>query len=84
MSLDNQEEEEGSFWNSKEYDLAKLQGQKEKCFSIGGKEVPLKVITQVVPTYAMTVFLLPTGLYQEIKKISAYFWWGSRGEGNRL
>lgn len=45
-------------------------------FSSGGKEISIKAIAQVVPTYAMSVFKLPKGLYEDILRAIAKFWWG--------
>ena len=41
----------------------KLSGWKEKMLSLGGKEILIKVVAQVIPTYTMNYFLLPKGLW---------------------
>lgn len=37
----------------------------------------IKVVTQTVPAYAIIVFKPPIGLYKDIQKAIASFWWGS-------
>ena len=53
------------FAKIKEKVAKKLSGWKEKMLSLGGKEILIKVVAQVIPTYTMNYFLLPKGL-----------WWG--------
>ena len=45
----------------------KLAGWKEKLLSIGGKEILIKAMTQAIPTYTMSCFLIPKGLCEEIE-----------------
>ena len=45
----------------------KLAGWKGKLLSIGGKEILIKAVTQMVLTYTMSCFLIPKGLCEEIK-----------------
>ncbi|XP_030497624.2 uncharacterized protein LOC115713283 [Cannabis sativa] len=55
-----------------------------KLLSGAGKEILLKTVVQSLPTYAMSVFLLPLGTCDEIEKLMARFWWkttGSKGNG---
>ncbi|XP_060965258.1 uncharacterized protein LOC133034228 [Cannabis sativa] len=52
--------------------------------SHAGKEILLKTVIQSLPTYAMSVFLIPLGICQDIEKIMANFWWktkSSNGQG---
>lgn len=59
-----------------------LQNWKERLFSVGGKEILIKTIVQVIPTYTMSCFKLPSGLCDEINKLCAKFWWGeAKGRG---
>ncbi|KAH9669444.1 reverse transcriptase domain-containing protein [Citrus sinensis] len=44
----------------------------------GGKEVLIKAVAQAVPAYAMSVFKLPVGTCNDIHKVIARYWWGSK------
>ena len=54
--------------------LGKLQGWKEKLISQVENEVLLKVMVQVIPTFAMSCFKLPIGLFQDIEMLIQKFW----------
>ncbi|KAH9715585.1 hypothetical protein KPL71_021114 [Citrus sinensis] len=60
--------------------ISKLSSWQHKHFSKGGKEVLIKAIAQAVPIYAMSVFKIPQGLCDDIQKVIAKFWWGSKNE----
>ena len=45
---------------------SKIQGWKQKTLNQGGKEVLIKLVLMVMPTYIMTCFKLPKGLCKEI------------------
>uniref|UniRef100_A0A803NIH6 Uncharacterized protein n=1 Tax=Cannabis sativa TaxID=3483 RepID=A0A803NIH6_CANSA len=56
-----------------------------KFLSRSDKEILLKTVIQALPTYAMSVFLIPTGTCQEIEKLMAQFWCktsASKGNGS--
>ena len=62
----------------------KLQGWKEKILSQVSKEVLLKVVVQVIPTFAMSCFRLPIGLCQDIEMLIRKFWWEQRGDSRKI
>ena len=62
--------------------LQRIQGWRKKMFSKAGKEVFLKTIVQSIPTYVMSVFLLPSLLCSELEKMMNSFWWGMNGKAH--
>ena len=58
--------------------LNKIFNWQAKIFSCRGKEILIKVVAQVVASYAMSVFKLPVGLCEDMQKAIASFWWGSK------
>lgn len=59
--------------------LNKISSWQSKWFSSGGKEVLIKAIVQAVPSYAVSIFKIPLGLYADIQGAIARFWWHSKG-----
>ncbi|KAF7154507.1 hypothetical protein RHSIM_Rhsim01G0139300 [Rhododendron simsii] len=60
--------------------LGKLQGWKQKCMSMGGKETMIKSVVQTIPSYAMSCFLLPKGLCDKLNSYVSNFWWKGDAE----
>ncbi|KAK3198418.1 hypothetical protein Dsin_021833 [Dipteronia sinensis] len=54
----------------------KIKCSGEKLLSIGGKEILIKAVVQVVPYYAMSLFRIPKSLILEIQRLCVRFWWG--------
>jgi hypothetical protein len=51
-----------------------LQDWKLKLLSQAGREILLKAVVQAIPTYCMSVFLLPKTLCQQINTLMQKFW----------
>ncbi|XP_019185049.1 PREDICTED: uncharacterized protein LOC109180018 [Ipomoea nil] len=49
----------------------------KKLLSQAGKEVLLKSMAQAMPTYSMSVFLLPITVCTAIERLMNRYWWGS-------
>ena len=58
-----------SFDYIKERAWRKLQGWEEKLLSQAGREVLIKAVVQVIPTFTVSCFKLPMGLCDEIEKL---------------
>jgi hypothetical protein len=56
--------------------IQRINGWKEKQLSIGGKEILLKAVAQAIPIYAMSVFLIPKGVWKKMMDAISKFWWG--------
>jgi hypothetical protein len=52
----------------------RISGWKEKFLSQAGKEIMLKAVIQAIPTYSMSVFLLPKTLCNDINFMMSKFW----------
>nr|XP_023887422.1 uncharacterized protein LOC111999529 [Quercus suber] len=62
----------------------KLSGWKGKMLSIRGKEILIKAVAQAVPTYSMSCFLLPKGLYEDLEGMMRNFWWGQKKQEAKI
>lgn len=58
--------------------LNKISSWQHKWFSSGGRKVLIKAVAQAIPAYAMSVLKLLRGVYEDIQKAIAKFWWGSK------
>lgn len=54
-----------------------------KILTQGGKEVLVKSIIQALPTYAMSVFLLPLEITKDLERSISRFWWNSKKNDSR-
>jgi hypothetical protein len=64
-----------AFRSIKDRVWSRLQDWKLKFLSQAGKEILIKTIIQAIPTYSMSVFLLPKTLCTEINSLMQKFWW---------
>ena len=62
----------------------KLQGWKCMLLSRASKEILIKAVAQSIPTYTMSVFLLPLKLCDELNSLCAKFWWGQVGNERKI
>uniref|UniRef100_A0A803PCN2 Reverse transcriptase domain-containing protein n=1 Tax=Cannabis sativa TaxID=3483 RepID=A0A803PCN2_CANSA len=58
----------------------RLQSWEGRFLSRVGKEVLVKAVVQSLPSYAMSVFLLPLDITRDIEKLMNKFWWQSKGD----
>lgn len=42
----------------------------------------MKTVIQAIPSYVMSVFILPKGLCDDLEKMMNSFWWGKRQDGS--
>lgn len=73
-----------AFKDIKEKVYRKLNNWKSKLLSLAGKEVLLKAVVQVIPTYSMSVFLLIYSLCNELNQLMQSFWWGHLNHGSKI
>ena len=61
-----------------------LPNRKNNFLSQAGKEILLKVVVQSIPTYCMSVFLIPISLCKEIHGLMQQFWWGHKENTSKI
>ena len=59
----------------KERMQTRIEGYDKKLLSKGGKEILLKTVVQALPSYAMSMFLIPKNLCSEMENLMCKFWW---------
>jgi hypothetical protein len=55
-----------------------------KFLSQAGKEILIKVVLQAIPTYCMSLFLLPKKLCSDLNGLMQKFWWGQNNGSNKI
>lgn len=61
----------------------RLNGWSAKKLTRAGREVMLKSVAQTIPTYYMSIYLMPHSFTTELERMMNSFWWGSGGENGR-
>lgn len=65
----------------KEMIWKKISSWNKQKLSKAGKEVLIKAVGQSIPTYVLSIFLLPKGVGEDIERMFNKYWWCSNGEG---
>jgi hypothetical protein len=73
-----------SFKSIKDRVWNRLNDWKAKFLSQAGKEILIKAVVQAIPTYCMSVFLLPKTLCKELNGLMQRFWWGHKENTSRI
>lgn len=63
--------------------VKRVQSWSHKFLSRAGREILLKNVIQAIPTFAMSVFMLPRELVKDIERVLNAFWWGSGSGGGK-
>ncbi|KAE8687139.1 hypothetical protein F3Y22_tig00111022pilonHSYRG00109 [Hibiscus syriacus] len=56
----------------------RIQGWTKRLLSFGGREVFIKSVVQALPACAMTCYLLPEGVIEDIKSQARSYWWSGK------
>jgi hypothetical protein len=67
----------GVFQSIEERYVKHMENWNGRLMSHATKEVMIKAVVQALPTYVMSIFKLPFGLCDSLKKHMQAFWWGS-------
>ena len=67
----------------KEKVIKKIEGWSTRLLSRAGKLVMLKNVLQAIPAYAMSCFLLPKSLCEEIQRVMNAFCWQNNSTSNK-
>ncbi|GAU27989.1 hypothetical protein TSUD_373850 [Trifolium subterraneum] len=61
----------------------KMNSWRGRALSKAGKEVMIKYVLQAIPSYVMSMFILPSSLIDDIEKMLNAFWWGGGSNNNK-
>lgn len=67
----------------KEKARKRMFGWEGKLLSKAGKEVLIKTVVQSLPSFAMSVFLLPLEISRDIERLMNSFWWKGSNSSNK-
>jgi hypothetical protein len=73
-----------AFKGTKDRVWNRLNDWKIKFLSQAGKEILIKAVIQAIPTYTMSVFLLPNSLCKELNSLIQRFWWGHKDNNSKI
>ncbi|XP_058741502.1 uncharacterized protein LOC131613882 [Vicia villosa] len=59
----------------------RINSWKGRSLSKAGKEIMIKSVLQAIPSYIMTLFIIPASVIQDIERMLNAFWWGGGKEG---
>jgi hypothetical protein len=62
----------------------KLKGWKEKNISFAGRATLIKAVAQAIPTYLMSIYLIPKGLCHKMESMISNFWWGGNVDSKKI
>ncbi|XP_028115672.1 uncharacterized protein LOC114313490 [Camellia sinensis] len=62
----------------------RLNGWKEKFLSAARRDILIKAVTQAIPIFIMSCFMVPVGLCYEIDSMISHFWRGQREEERKI
>lgn len=66
----------------KNKDMTRVQRWDGRWISKGGKEILIKNAAQTIPSFSMSVFLLPLEITKEIERVLSKYWWNSESSQN--
>ena len=72
----------GRFETTHERLRKRLIDRSEQYVSFGNKEILIKAVAQAIPTYVMSVLLLPVSVCDDLTRMMRQCWWGV-GNGKR-
>ncbi|KAE8708292.1 hypothetical protein F3Y22_tig00110348pilonHSYRG00365 [Hibiscus syriacus] len=56
----------------------RIQGWTKRLLSFGGREVFIKSVVQALPAYAMSCYLIPDGVIEDIRSQARSYWWSGK------
>lgn len=59
----------------------RVQSWDGRWISQAGREVLVKSVVQALPTYAMSVFLIPMNIIKDLERMISKYWWGASSTG---
>lgn len=59
----------------------RIKGGSKRLLSRGSKEVFSKAVLQSLPTYPLSVFMLPKGIIDSLEAKARSYWWESKKKG---